>query len=64
MSVRKRMGAVEFGAVGREGEAVAEEVGFGGDDGVGLALVGGELVNEAEHGGDVGGCGGADVEHG
>ena len=50
-------------AVGCEGEAVAQEVGFGGDDGVGLALVGGELVDEAEHGGDVGGRGRADVEH-
>jgi hypothetical protein len=42
-------------------EAVAEEVGFGGDDGVGFAFVEGEFVDEAEDGGDVGGCGGADV---
>ena len=45
-------------------EAVAEEVGFGGVDGVGFALVGGEVADEGEDLGDVGGGGGADGEHG
>lgn len=44
-------------------ETVAEEVGFGGDDGVRLALVGGEVADEGEDLGDVGGGGGADIEH-
>ncbi len=35
-------------------EAVAEEVGFGGVDGVGFALVGGEVADEGEDLGDVG----------
>ncbi len=41
-------------------EAVAEEVGFGGEDGVGFALVGGEVADEWEDLGDVGGGGWAD----
>ena len=40
-------------------EAVAEEVGFGGVDGVGFALVGGEVADEGEDLGDVGWRGGA-----
>src|SRR6202044_2456795 len=43
-------------------EAVAEQVGFGGEDGVGLALVGGEVADEGEDLGDVGGGSGAEVE--
>ena len=54
-------GAVDFGddAVEAPGgaEAIAEEVGFGGKDGVGFALVGGEVADEGEDLGDVGGCG-------
>ncbi len=45
-------------------EAVAEEVGFGGYDGVGFALVEGQLADEAEDVGDVGGRGGTDRQHG
>ena len=45
-------------------EAVAEEIGFGGYYGVGLALVGGEVVDEGEDLGDVVGYGGTDFEHG
>ena len=44
-------------------EAVAEEVGFGGEDGFGFALVGGEVADECEDLGDVGGGGWADGEH-
>ena len=44
-------------------EAVAEEVGFGGYYGVGLALVGGEVADEGEDVGDVVGRGGSDFEH-
>jgi hypothetical protein len=47
---------------GVRAEAVAEQVGFGGDDGVGFALVEGEFADEAEDGGDVGGRGRADVD--
>ncbi len=43
-------------------EAVAEEVGFGGEDGVGFALVGGEVADELQDLRDVGGGGGAEVE--
>ena len=45
-------------------EAVAVEVGGGGEDGVGLALVDGELADEGEDGGDVLGGGEPDVERG
>jgi hypothetical protein len=40
-------------------EAVAEEIGFGGVDGVGFAFVGGEVADEGEDLRDVGGSGGA-----
>ncbi len=43
-------------------EAVAVEVGGGGEDGFGLTLVDGELVNEAKDGGDVASGGEADLE--
>ena len=43
-------------------EAVAVEVGGGGEDGVGLALVDGELANKGEDGGDVLGGGEPDAE--
>src|ERR1700677_2597633 len=43
-------------------EAVAQEVGFGGEDGVGFALVEGEFADEGENLGDVGGGSWADVE--
>ncbi len=63
------LGYSVFGPLGDEAgedflraEAVAEEVGFGGYDGVGLALVGGEVADEGEDLGDVVGCGGADME--
>ena len=49
--------------VGCEQEAIAEEIGCGGDHCVWLALEGGELVDEAQHGRDVGGGGGADGKH-
>jgi hypothetical protein len=62
-------GSVVFGEVGDDAveafgfaEAVAKEIGLGGEDGVGLALVGGEVADEGEDLGDVGGCGGAEVE--
>ena len=45
-------------------ESVAEEVGFGGVDGVGLALVLGERANEGEDERDVSRCRGTDGEHG
>ncbi len=45
---------------GSGAEAVAEEVGFGGEDCVGFALVDGQLADEGEDLGDVGGFGGAD----
>jgi hypothetical protein len=44
-------------------EAVAEQVGLGGEDGLGFALVDGQLADEAEDLGDVGRVGGADFEH-
>src|SRR5215469_4357241 len=56
-------GTVQLRAIGCEREAVAEKVGLGGDDSVGFALVGGELADEAQHGWDVSGGGGANVEH-
>jgi hypothetical protein len=43
-------------------EAVAQEVGFGGEDGVGLALIEGQLMDEGEDLGDVGGGGWADSQ--
>jgi hypothetical protein len=46
------------------GEAVAEEVGLGGEDRVGLALVLGQLADEGEDLGDVVRSGGADIEFG
>ena len=59
-----------FGPLGDEAgedflraEAVAEEVGFGGYDLVGLALVGGQVADESEDLGYVVGDGGADFEH-
>jgi hypothetical protein len=45
------------------GEAVAEEVGFGGENGVGFALVGGEVADEGEDVGDILRCGGAEGKH-
>ncbi len=55
----------EDAAEARSGaEAVAEEVGFGGEDGVGFALVEGEFADKGEEVRDVGGGGGTDVEHG
>ena len=45
-------------------EAVAEEVGFGGEHGVRFALVEGEFADEAEDGRNVVGRGGADVQGG
>src|SRR5206468_254802 len=45
-----------------EPEAVAEKVGFGGVDGVGFALVGGEVADEGEDLRDVGWGGGAEVK--
>jgi len=60
--------AVDVGNEGAEArggaEAVAEEIGFGGDDGLGFALVEGELADEVKDSGDVGGCGGTDVHKG
>ena len=50
------------GKARRGSPAVAKQVGFGGDDGVRSSLVGGELVDEAEDGGDIGRGGGADRE--
>ena len=41
-------------------EAVAEEVGFGGQDGFGFQLVGGQVADELEDLRDVGGDGWAD----
>jgi len=64
-------GCVSVGQVGDEAvealgfaEAVAEEVGFGGVDGVGFALVGGEVADEGEDLRDVGRGGGAEGEGG
>ena len=45
-------------------EAIAEDVGLGGDDGVGLALVLGERADEAQDQRGVGGLGIADGKHG
>jgi hypothetical protein len=60
-------GDIVFGPLGDEAgedlrwaEAVAEEVGFGGDYGFGLALVEGEIVDESEDLRDVGWRGFAD----
>ena len=52
--------AVEAGS---GAEAVAEEVGLGGEDGFGFALVGGEVADELQDLGDVGGSGWADGQH-
>jgi hypothetical protein len=49
---------------GARAEAVAEEVGFGGDGGFRGALVFGEFADEGEHFGSVGGGGFSDSEHG
>src|SRR5882757_4736261 len=46
------------------GEAVAVKVGLGGEDGVGLALILGQLADEGENLGDVVRSGGADIEFG
>jgi hypothetical protein len=43
-------------------ESVAEEIGLGGVDGVGLALVLGEVADEGEDLGDVGWSSGAEIE--
>lgn len=45
-------------------EAVAQQVGFGGEDGVRFALIQGELANEAQDRVDVLGGGGTDVQGG
>ncbi len=59
-------GALPFGdenvEAGDGTEAVAVEVRSGGEDGLGLALVDGELVDEGEDGGDVFGGREADLE--
>ena len=54
--------AVDVGNEGAEArggaEAVAEEIGFGSDDGLGLALVEGELADEAKESGTSAGVAG------
>src|SRR5262249_9545198 len=47
----------------RRSEAVAQEIGLAGDDRVRLALVGGELADEIQDHGDVGGGGWAEGQH-
>ena len=62
-------GYAVFGPLGDEAleeragaEAIAEEIGGGSDGGLGVKLIGGELADEGEHLGDVGGGGFADME--
>jgi len=68
--VKRKAGrrAVVVGDDGGEADglspAIAQQVGFGGEDGVGLAFKLGQLANEAEDGGDVVWRSGADVQCG
>jgi hypothetical protein len=57
--------AVEaWGFAGAGWKSITEEIGFGGVDSVGLALVGGQGADEGEDLGDVGVGGWTDGEHG